>query len=80
MPSEKIVRKIAVIFVADAVGFSKMMAKNEDLTLSLRLCREILDNLFAEHGGRIFNTAGDLFWPNFKVQSQQLSVQLNFKS
>ena len=30
MPNEKIVRKIAVIFVADAVGFSKMMAKNED--------------------------------------------------
>ena len=48
--------KIAVIFVADAVGFSKMMAINEDQTLrSLRLCREILDNLFEEHGGRIFN-------------------------
>ena len=26
MPNDKIVRKIAVIFVADAVGFSKMMA------------------------------------------------------
>ena len=67
MPSEKIVRKIAVIFVADAVGFSKMMAKNEDLTLkSLRLCREILDNLFAEHGGRIFNTAGDSVLAEFQ--------------
>ena len=67
MPSDKIVRKIAVIFVTDAVGFSKMMAKNEDQTLkSLRLCREILDNLFEEHGGRIFNTAGDSVLAEFQ--------------
>ena len=67
MPNDKIVRKIAVIFVADAVGFSKMMAKNEDQTLkSLRLCREILDNLFEEHGGRIFNTAGDSVLAEFQ--------------
>ena len=53
-------RKIAVIFVTDAVSFSKLMEKNEDETLrSFRSCREILNNLFEEHGGRIFNTAGD---------------------
>ena len=53
-------RKIAVIFVTDAVSFSKLMEKNEEETLrSFRSCREILNNLFKEHGGRIFNTAGD---------------------
>ena len=58
--SEKIVRKIAVIFVTDVVGFSKLMAQNEDQTLqSFRACKDILDNLFQEHSGRIFNTAGD---------------------
>ena len=58
--SKDIERKIAVIFVTDVVGFSKSMEKNEDETLrSFRSCRDILDNLFKEHGGRIFNTAGD---------------------
>ena len=47
MNENKIDRKIAVIFVTDVVGFSKLMEKNEDQTLkSFRSCREILDNLF----------------------------------
>ena len=42
------------------VGFSKLMEINEDETLkSFRACRDLLDKLFAEHGGRVFNTAGD---------------------
>jgi class 3 adenylate cyclase len=65
--SEKnIVRKIAVIFVTDVVGFSKLMEVNEDQTLqSFRACKEILDKLFLEHGGRIFNTAGDSVFVEF---------------
>ena len=73
MTNDKIVRKIAVIFVTDVVGFSKLMEKNEDATLkSLRACREILDRLFEEHGGRIFNTAGDSVLAEF--QSAVLAV------
>ena len=42
------------------------MEKNENATLkSLRACRNILDWLFEEHGGRIFNTAGDSVLANF---------------
>ena len=42
------------------------MEKNENATLkSLRACRNILDWLFEEHGGRIFNTAGDLVLADF---------------
>jgi adenylate cyclase len=67
MTNDKIVRKIAVIFVTDVVGFSKLMEKNEDATLkSLRACRDILDRLFEEHGGRIFNTAGDSVLAEFQ--------------
>ena len=67
MNENKIDRKIAVIFVTDVVGFSKLMEKNEDQTLkSFRSCREILDNLFKEHGGRIFNTAGDSILAEFQ--------------
>ncbi len=37
--SQNIIRKIAVIFVADVVGFSKMMERDEDNTLrSFRVC------------------------------------------
>ena len=65
--SKDIQRKIAVILVTDVVGFSKMMEKNEDETLrSFRSCREILDNLFEEHGGQIFNTAGDSVLAEFQ--------------
>ena len=44
-----------------------MMEANEDQTLqSLRACKEILDKLFEEHGGRIFNTAGDSVLAEFQ--------------
>ena len=67
MTDDQIVRKIAVIFVTDVVGFSKLMEKNEDATLkSLRSCRNIMDSLFLEHGGRIFNTAGDSVLAEFQ--------------
>ena len=67
MTDDKIVRKIVVIFVSDVVGFSKLMEKNEDATLkSLRACREVLDRLFEEHGGRVFNTAGDSVLAEFQ--------------
>ena len=60
MSDIKIIRKVAVIFVTDVVGFSKLMEYNEDATMqSLNSCRKILEKLFEEHGGRIFNTAGD---------------------
>ena len=65
--AKDIQRKIAVIFVTDVVGFSKMMEKNEDETLrSFRSCRDVLDNLFKEHDGRIFNTAGDSVLAEFQ--------------
>ena len=65
--NQVIERKIAVIFVTDVVGFSKLMEINEDETLkSFRACKDILDKLFAEHGGRIFNTAGDSVLAEFQ--------------
>ena len=66
MSEEKIERKIAVIFAADVVGYSKHMKNNEDNTLkSFKSCKKILDRLFEEHGGLIFNTAGDSILAEF---------------
>ena len=67
MSNDTIIRKIAVIFATDVVGFSELMQENENVTLkSLRACRDILDRLFEEHGGRIFNTAGDSVLAEFQ--------------
>ena len=66
MSEKKIERKIAVIFAADVVGYSKHMKKDEDNTLkSFKSCKKILDRLFEEHGGIIFNTAGDSIFAEF---------------
>ena len=60
MNSKEIDRKIAVIFATDVAGYSKLMEKDEEQTIkTIRACKEILENLFKEHGGRTFNTAGD---------------------
>ncbi len=60
MANKEIERKIAVIFATDVVGYSKSIEKNEDQTIkNFRACKKILEDLFSEHDGRIFNTAGD---------------------
>jgi len=60
MATKEIERKIAVIFATDVVGYSKSIEKNEDQTIkNFRACKKILEDLFKEHDGRIFNTAGD---------------------
>ena len=60
MANKEIERKIAVIFATDVVGYSKSVKKNVEQTIkNFRVCKKILEDLFKEHGGRIFNTAGD---------------------
>ena len=60
MATKEIERIIAVIFATDVVGYSKSIEINEEKTIkSLRACKKILEDLFKEHDGRIFNTAGD---------------------
>lgn len=53
-------RKLATIFAADVVGYSKLMARDEEATVrTLRAYRQITDKLIERHDGRIFNTGGD---------------------
>ena len=55
-----------MVFVTDVVGFSTSMEVDENQTLqSFRACKRILEDLFSEHGGRIFNTAGDSILAEF---------------
>ena len=51
---------MAAILAADVVGYSRLMGKDEEATLAtLKAHREIIDGLIADHGGRIFGSAGD---------------------
>ena len=53
-------RKIAVILVADVVGYSKHMERDENATLEAYAeCEEILKTCLKKYKGSIFNTAGD---------------------
>ncbi len=50
-------RKIAAIFAADVVGYSRMIAEDEEDTLQcLASYREVMDDFIVKASGRIFNT------------------------
>ena len=53
-------RKLSTILALDVVGFSALMANDEDITLAnLRQRRELIDSIIHEYDGRIFGSAGD---------------------
>ena len=66
MNSDTVSRKLSTILAADVVGYSKMMAADEEATLRTLLSyRAIIADLLDKHGGRIFNTAGDAVLAEF---------------
>jgi adenylate cyclase len=68
-------RQLAAIVVADVVGFSRMMARDEDETLSaLRAHRNVLDPVVRNRGGRIFKTTGDGFIAEFPSATAALEA------
>jgi class 3 adenylate cyclase len=60
VPTPSVERKLAAIFAADVAGYSRLVAQAEVATLARpKACRAVIDQLIADHRGRIFNTAGD---------------------
>ena len=61
MSEERVERRLAAIFVADAVGYSRLMGADDEGTLAAMKGhrRELIDPLIAQHRGRIFKTTGD---------------------
>ena len=60
MDSKSTERKLTTILAADVVGYSQLMAADEEATLNtLRAYRKVIDALVGKHNGRVFNTAGD---------------------
>ncbi|MGH6919193.1 MAG: adenylate/guanylate cyclase domain-containing protein, partial [Geminicoccaceae bacterium] len=66
MENAGVIRKLAVILAADVVGYSRLMAADEEGTLAvLNARRQVIDELVARHRGRIFTTAGDSVMAEF---------------
>ena len=60
MAEERVQRRLAAILAADVVGYSRLVATDEEATLrTLAVYRAAIADLVAEHAGRIFGTAGD---------------------
>ena len=80
MPAE-INRKIAVIFVADVVGYSKHMEVDENGTLqSYNACEIILNKLLKKYNGSIFNTAGDSVLAEFQSAVNAVECGVEFQN
>ncbi len=81
MSSKEIQRKIAVIFVADVVGYSKHMEKDENETLkSYAICEKILTKLLKKYKGVIFNTAGDSILAEFSSAVNAVECGVDFQN
>ena len=73
-------RKFATILATDCVGFSKHMLEDEQATFeSLNACREIIDALIEQHGGRIFHTAGDSVLADFESPIETVNCAIKFQ-
>jgi adenylate cyclase len=73
-------RKLATIVAADCVAFSKLMDKNEELTLqNIKICRGLIDPVINEHGGRIFHTAGDSVIAEFSSVVDSVNAAIEFQ-
>ena len=74
-------RKIAVIFVADVVGYSKHMEKDEDATLkAYGECEKILKKLLKKYVGSIFNTGGDSALVEFPSAVNAVECAVDFQN
>ena len=72
-------RKLSTILASDVVGFSKMMAANEEHTLrDLSRRRQVIDGVVAEHDGKIFGSAGDSIIAEFSspVNATRCAVEM----
>ena len=80
MPKD-IDRKIAVIFVADVVGYSKHMEMDENATIkSYNACEKILNKLLKKYKGSVFNTAGDSVLAEFPSAVNAVECGVDFQN
>jgi adenylate cyclase len=73
-------RKLAAILHADVVGYSRLMAADEDATVrSLRASRGEIEQLVAQHGGRLVDTAGDSVLAEFPTATDAVECAVEIQ-
>ena len=67
MPTDRVQRRLAAIAIADVVGYSRMMGRDECGTLAALTERrkQIIEPLVADHQGRVVKLLGDGFFLEF---------------
>jgi adenylate cyclase len=71
MTSPPVKRKLAAILAADAVGYSRAMAADEEGSVNiLNAHRAVIDGIIQFDEGRIVNTAGDSVLADFTSPTQ----------
>jgi adenylate cyclase len=72
-------RKLAAILSADVVGYSRLMAANEAVTVkTLKSYRDIIARLVVRRGGRVVNAPGDALLAEFPsaVEAVQAAIEI----
>ena len=72
-------RRLAAILMADVVGYSKMMGRDEERTTELILeFHELVREGIERHGGRVVGTAGDSVFGDFDsiVEAMELATEM----
>jgi adenylate cyclase len=72
-------RRLAAILAADVVGYSRLMAADEEATLAmLNAYREVIDRLVVDLRGRVFGSAGDSVIAEFAspVEAVRCAVEI----
>lgn len=73
-------RRLAAILAADVAGYSRLMEADEERThAALRSCRSVIDRIVANHGGRIFGSAGDSVMVEFASPIEALRAALQIQ-
>jgi class 3 adenylate cyclase len=80
MPARYVGRKLAVIFVADVVGFSQLVGRDEDGTLQRlqHLRNDVVDPIIRARSGRIVTSLGDGILVEFSsvTESVQAAIEI----
>ncbi|MDP2373591.1 adenylate/guanylate cyclase domain-containing protein [Reyranella sp.] len=81
MTGERVVRRLAAILAADVAGYSRLMGRDENGTLSrLRAHRtERLEPTLARHGGRLVKLTGDGALIEFPSAVDALGAAIEFQ-
>jgi class 3 adenylate cyclase len=81
MAGERVVRRLAAILAADVVGYSRLMGRDENGTLTrLKAHRtQRLEPTLARHGGRLVKLTGDGALIEFPSAVNALSAAIEFQ-